>query len=53
MENDKILIRHVRIIDPAVKSDEVGDLLISEGEILGAGKLGLEDIPEGCLVIDG
>ena len=53
MENDKILIRHVRIIDPVVKSDEVGDLLISEGKILGAGNLGLEEIPEGCLVIDG
>ena len=53
MENEKTLIRNVRIIDPAVKSDEVGDLLISEGKILGAGKLGLEEIPEGCLVIDG
>ena len=53
MENDKILIRHVRMIDPAVKSDEVGDLLISEGQIVGAGKLGLEDMPEDCLVIDG
>ena len=53
MENEKTLIRHVRMIDPAVKSDEVGDLLISEGKILGAGKLGLEEIPEGCLVIDG
>ena len=53
MENDKILIRHVRIIDPVVNSDEVGDLLISEGKILGAGNLGLEEIPEGCLVIDG
>ena len=53
MENEKTLIRNVRIIDTAVKSDEVGDLLISEGKILGAGKLGLEEIPEGCLVIDG
>ena len=53
MDNEKTLIRHVRMIDPAVKSDEVGDLLISEGKILGAGKLGLEEIPEGCLVIDG
>ena len=53
MENEKTLIRNVRIIDPAVKSDEVGDLLISEGKILGAGKLGLEEIPEGSLVIDG
>ena len=53
MENEKTLIRNVRIIDPAVKSDEVGDLLISEGKILGVGKLGLEEIPEGCLVIDG
>ena len=53
MENEKTLIRNVRIIDPAVKSDEVGDLLICEGKILGAGKLGLEEIPEGCLVIDG
>ena len=53
MENEKTLIRNVRIIDPAVKSDEVGDLLISEGKILGAGKLGLEEIPESCLVIDG
>jgi dihydroorotase len=53
VENEKTLIRNVRIIDPAVKSDEVGDLLISEGKILGAGKLGLEEIPEGCLVIDG
>ena len=53
MENEKTLIRHVRMIDPAVKSDEVGDLLISEGKILGAGKLGLDEIPEGCLVIDG
>ena len=53
MDNEKTLIRHVRMIDPAVKSDEVGDLLISEGKILGAGKLGLEEIPEGSLVIDG
>ena len=53
MDNEKTLIRHVRMIDPAVKSDEVGDLLISEGKILGAGQLGLEEIPEGCLVIDG
>ena len=53
METDNIVIRHARIIDPSRQLDRVGDILIGNGEIVAAGRLGLDRIPEGCRVIDG
>ena len=53
MENNNIVIRQARIIDPNGQLDLVGDLLIAGGEIVAAGRLDLERIPEDSLVIDG
>ncbi len=53
MENDNVMIRHARIIDPSRQLDRVGDLLIGRGEIVAAGRLGVDRIPEGARVIDG
>ncbi|MCH9018079.1 MAG: dihydroorotase [Chloroflexi bacterium] len=53
METDSILIRHARIVDPSRQLDRVGDLLIGNGEITAAGRLGPDRIPDGCRVIDG
>ena len=53
MENNNIVIRQARIIDPNGQLDLVGDLLIAGGEIVAAGRLDLDRIPEDSLVIDG
>ena len=53
METDNIVIRHARIIDPSRRMDQVGDVLLSNGEIVVAGTLGVESIPDVCRVIDG
>ena len=53
METDNILIRHARIIDPSRQLDRVGDILLGNGEIVAAGRLGSDRIPDGCRVIDG
>ncbi len=52
METDHIVIRHARIIDPSRQLDRVGDLLMGRGEIIAAGRLGPDRIPDGCRVID-
>ena len=53
MQTEKILIRGARIIDPSRRWDQVGDLLLGGGEILAAGKVLENGIPDGCRVIDG
>ena len=53
METEKILIRRARIIDPSRQLDRVGDLLLGGGEILAAGRLEVDRIPDGCRIIDG
>lgn len=53
METDNIVIRHARIIDPSRQLDRVGDILLGNGEIVAAGRLGVDRIPGGCWVIDG
>ena len=53
METEHIVIRRARIIDPSRQLDRVGDLLLGGGEILAAGRLGRDRIPDGCRVIDG
>ncbi len=53
MENDNIVIRRARIIDPSRQLDRVGDLLFGRGEIIAAGRLTADRIPDGCRVIDG
>ncbi|MCI0847347.1 MAG: dihydroorotase, partial [Chloroflexi bacterium] len=53
MEAGNIVIRRARIVDPSRQLDRVGDLLIGSGEILAAGRLGVDRIPDGCRVIDG
>ncbi|MEC9287864.1 MAG: amidohydrolase family protein, partial [Chloroflexota bacterium] len=53
MENNNIVIRQARIIDPNGQLDLVGDLLIAGGEIVAAGRLDLDRIPEDSPVIDG
>jgi dihydroorotase len=52
VETDHIVIRHARIIDPSRQLDRVGDLLMGRGEIIAAGRLGPDRIPDGCRVID-
>jgi dihydroorotase len=52
VETDHIVIRHARIIDPSRQLDRVGDLLMGRGEIIAAGRLGSDRIPDGCRVID-
>ncbi len=53
METDNIVIRHVRIIDPSRQLDRVGDILLGNGEIVAAGRQGVDHIPDGCRVVDG
>jgi dihydroorotase len=53
VETDNIVIRHARIIDPSRQLDRVGDILLGNGEIVAAGRLGVDRIPGGCWVIDG
>ena len=53
METDNIVIRHARIIDPSRQLDRVGDILLGNGEIVAAGRLGVDRVPDGCRVIDG
>ena len=53
METEIIMIRRARIIDPSRQLDRVGDVLLSGGEILATGRLGVDRIPDGCRVIDG
>jgi len=53
VETDNVVIRHARIIDPSRQLDRVGDILLGNGEIVAAGRLELDRIPEGCRVIDG
>ena len=53
METESIVIRRVRIIDPSRQLDRVGDLLLGNGEIVAAGRLTADHIPDGCKVIDG
>ncbi|MDA0262662.1 MAG: dihydroorotase [Chloroflexi bacterium] len=53
METQSIFIRHARIIDPSRQLDRVGDLLLGGGEILAAGRLGVDRIPDGAIVING
>jgi len=53
VETDNIVIRHARIIDPSRQLDRVGDILLGNGEIVAAGRLGVDRIPDGCRVIDG
>ncbi|MCI0788231.1 MAG: dihydroorotase [Chloroflexi bacterium] len=53
VEAGNIVIRRARIVDPSRQLDRVGDLLIGSGEILAAGRLGVDRIPDGCRVIDG
>ena len=52
MEIETILIRRARIIDPARRLDRSGDLLIGGGEILAAGRIAGDRIPDGCKTID-
>jgi len=52
VETDHIVIRHARILDPSRQLDRVGDLLMGRGEIIAAGRLGSDRIPDGCRVID-
>ena len=47
-----LLIRHVRLIDPARRTDSVGDILIADGAIAGL-ETSIEAAPDGCVVIDG
>jgi len=53
LETQSIFIRHARIIDPSRQLDRVGDLLLGGGEILAAGRLGVDRIPDGAIVING
>ncbi|MDA1128217.1 MAG: dihydroorotase [Chloroflexi bacterium] len=53
MEPETILIRGSRIVDPSRQLDRVGDLLLGGGEILAAGRLGRDRVPDGCRVING
>jgi len=53
VETDNIVIRHARIIDPSRQLDRVGDILLGNGEIVAAGRLGVDRVPDGCRVIDG
>ena len=53
METENIAIRRARIIDPSRQLDRVGDLLLGNGEIVAAGRLTADHIPDGCKVIDG
>ena len=53
METESIVVRHARIIDPSRQLDRVSDILLGNGEIVAAGRLGLDRIPEGTRVIDG
>jgi len=42
----KVLIRNGRIVDPATKRDEVGDLAIAAGRIVGVGRVSADFEPE-------
>ena len=53
METESLIIRQARIIDPSRDLDQVGDILICNGEILATGSLGSDSIPDGTRVIDG
>ncbi|GIS93380.1 MAG: hypothetical protein CM1200mP22_06170 [Dehalococcoidia bacterium] len=53
METESLVIRQARIIDPSRDLDQVGDILIGNGEILATGSLGSDSIPDGTRVIDG
>ena len=53
MDTETILIRRVRIIDPSRQLDRVGALLLGGGEILAAGRVGAERVPDNCRVING
>ncbi len=47
-----VLIRRARLIDPVRQWDVVGDILLSDGQIVAAGA-GIESGPDGSLVVDG
>ena len=48
---EDLLIRGARIIDPTQGIDQVGDILIREGDILALGPIAAHEIPEGCRTI--
>ena len=47
-----VLVRRARLIDPARRTDSVGDILLSEGRITACQSV-IEAAPEGCIVVDG
>ena len=47
-----VLIRGARLIDPARRTDSVGDILLAGGRIA-AHQNSIDAAPDGCLVIDG
>ncbi len=52
MKPDTILIKGSRIIDPGSGLDQVGDILVRDGNILAAGPVSGGGVPEDCRVID-
>ena len=51
MPAETILIKGPRIIDPGRGVDEVGDILVRDGNILATGAISADDIPEGGEII--
>ena len=51
MKPNTILIKGPRIIDPGSGLDQVGDILVQDGNILAAGLVG-DGVPDDCRVID-
>ena len=47
-----VLIRQARLIDPARRTDAIGDILLSDGRIASCGPV-IEATPDGCIVVDG
>ena len=46
------LVRRARLIDPASRTDSIGDILVADGRIVSSGPV-LDSAPDGCVVIDG
>ena len=49
---DTILIKGPRIIDPSRGVDEVGDILVRDGNILASGRVSSDEIPAGWSIIE-
>ena len=48
-----LLLRGVRLLDPARRLDQVGDLLMVEGRIAACGQVDPAAVPPGCAVVEG